>query len=343
MKKESKIRFALIVGIALLVLPSFLYAQYSLTITAPTGFKYYGDYSGIVYDSAAYMLGPYANPFTVTIVPIATTYEVNGCGGISSINGFYTDWYEIQTWTVNGELTQEKQVTVRVDNAAPQGTATLPSKLTRTGDGFFNMSNRGTILWFCAPVYKGYIGSAFTNTLVCYTSDLGAPIPSDLNLIVDIVYRPEILTLDSITLSNPANMSYVDTTTPGIIRISHFDTADINGGSFAWKVIDDASTDIRMSVYDKNTTSPIVVNGNTLAGYTTKIYTKKKTYAFGDADGNDRIDIVDALLVARSYVGLQPLSFETAAADVNMSGSIDIIDALNIARYYVGLISKLPV
>jgi hypothetical protein len=342
MKKESKIRFALVAGIAFLVLPSFLHAQYSLTITAPTGYKYYGDYSGIVYDSAAHIIGPYANPFTVTIVPIGTTYETNGCGGISSSTGFYMDRYEIQTWIVNGTLTQEKQVTVTVENAKPQATATLPSKLTLTGDGFFNMTNQGIIMWFCAPAYKGYIGSTFTNKLVLYTTDLGAPIPSDVNATVDIIYRPEILTLDSITLPNPANMSYFDTTTPGIIRISHFDIAGINGGSFAWTVIDDANTDIRMSVYDANTSSPVVVNGKTLAGYTTKIGTKKKAYAFGDVDGNDRVDIVDALLVARAYVGLRPLSFETAAADVNMSGSIDIIDALNIARYYVGLVNKLP-
>ncbi len=59
----------------------------------------------------------------------------------------------------------------------------------------------------------------------------------------------------------------------------------------------------------------------------------------GDVNGNGTVDIVDALLVAQYYVGLNPQNFNTAVADVNGSGAIDIVDALLIAQYYVGLIS----
>jgi hypothetical protein len=59
----------------------------------------------------------------------------------------------------------------------------------------------------------------------------------------------------------------------------------------------------------------------------------------GDANSSGAIDIVDALLVAQYYVGLNPANFNTANADVNASGSIDIVDALRIAQFYVGLIS----
>ncbi|MBN1697135.1 MAG: hypothetical protein JW881_06455 [Spirochaetales bacterium] len=58
----------------------------------------------------------------------------------------------------------------------------------------------------------------------------------------------------------------------------------------------------------------------------------------GDVNSNGAVDIVDALLVAQEYVGLEPANFNTAAGDVNGSGSIDIVDALLIAQYYVGLI-----
>ena len=51
------------------------------------------------------------------------------------------------------------------------------------------------------------------------------------------------------------------------------------------------------------------------------------------------VDIVDALLVAQYYVGLNPSPFNQDAADANCDGNVDIIDALLIARYYVGLIS----
>lgn len=52
------------------------------------------------------------------------------------------------------------------------------------------------------------------------------------------------------------------------------------------------------------------------------------------------VDIVDALLVAQFYVGLNPSNFDQGNADVNCDGSIDIVDALVIAQYYVGLVSE---
>jgi lysophospholipase L1-like esterase len=62
----------------------------------------------------------------------------------------------------------------------------------------------------------------------------------------------------------------------------------------------------------------------------------------GDVNSNGSVDIVDALLVAQYYVGLNPAGFVSANADVNCSGTIDIVDALMIAQRYVGLISAFP-
>ncbi len=62
----------------------------------------------------------------------------------------------------------------------------------------------------------------------------------------------------------------------------------------------------------------------------------------GDVNSSGTIDIVDALLVAQYYVGLNPQNFDSSAADVNCSGSIDIVDALLVAQYYVGLVSSFP-
>jgi hypothetical protein len=61
----------------------------------------------------------------------------------------------------------------------------------------------------------------------------------------------------------------------------------------------------------------------------------------GDANNSGSIDIVDALLVAQYYVGLNPTGFVASQADVNCSGGIDIVDALRVAQYYVGLVSEL--
>ncbi|MBN2441924.1 MAG: dockerin type I repeat-containing protein, partial [Spirochaetales bacterium] len=59
----------------------------------------------------------------------------------------------------------------------------------------------------------------------------------------------------------------------------------------------------------------------------------------GDVNLSGGVDIVDALLIAQYYVGLNPVVFADYNADVNCSGLIDIVDALLVAQYYVGLIA----
>ncbi|MBN1696167.1 MAG: glycoside hydrolase family 11 protein [Spirochaetales bacterium] len=60
----------------------------------------------------------------------------------------------------------------------------------------------------------------------------------------------------------------------------------------------------------------------------------------GDVNGDGAIDILDALLTALYYVGLDISStFIPANADVDNNGTINIMDALKIAQYSVGLIT----
>jgi hypothetical protein len=59
----------------------------------------------------------------------------------------------------------------------------------------------------------------------------------------------------------------------------------------------------------------------------------------GDVNEDGLINIVDALLIAQYYVGLNP-DINTLLADVNCDGVINIIDALLIAQYYVGLVDS---
>jgi hypothetical protein len=56
----------------------------------------------------------------------------------------------------------------------------------------------------------------------------------------------------------------------------------------------------------------------------------------GDADGNGRVEIIDALAVARYAAGL-PSSIVMANSDMNNDGRVDINDALAIARRVAGL------
>jgi hypothetical protein len=58
----------------------------------------------------------------------------------------------------------------------------------------------------------------------------------------------------------------------------------------------------------------------------------------GDVNSDNSINIVDALLIARYYVNLNPSPFNQDKADVDCNGIINIVDALLIARYYVQLV-----
>lgn len=62
----------------------------------------------------------------------------------------------------------------------------------------------------------------------------------------------------------------------------------------------------------------------------------------GDSNTDYVVDILDALIVAQYYVGLNPSNFDIDSADVNIDSSVDILDALMIAQLYVGLITELP-
>ncbi len=68
-----------------------------------------------------------------------------------------------------------------------------------------------------------------------------------------------------------------------------------------------------------------------------------KTQAFGDVNGDDVIDLNDAVLAAQADVGSATLNSKSQkAADVNGDGKVTIHDALLIARFVEKLIDKFP-
>jgi len=64
------------------------------------------------------------------------------------------------------------------------------------------------------------------------------------------------------------------------------------------------------------------------------------TFTRGDVNGDGTVNIVDALLIAQYYVGLNPNPFNYDAADTNCDSNVNIVDALLIAQFYVGLIDS---
>jgi hypothetical protein len=86
----------------------------------------------------------------------------------------------------------------------------------------------------------------------------------------------------------------------------------------------------------------IVIIGLYLLLLSTFIHAQSDSHFLGDVNDDKTIDIVDALLVARYYVGMETTLARLDNADVNADSRIDIVDALLIAQFYVGIIRSFP-
>lgn len=166
---------------------------------------------------------------------------------------------------------------------------------------------------------------------------------------MEITYDHAIISINSSMGSNgvdPGLDGYLATAgvpNPGILRISGFDTTGAGPGpdlhlvTIYWTSgYDEGNTSITITVEDF-----ITPDYNTIGTPSGKTGSVTVTASLtGDANGNGTVDIIDALLTAQYYVGLDPQGFNPQAADANCDGSVDIVDALLIAQYYVGLIAE---
>jgi hypothetical protein len=62
----------------------------------------------------------------------------------------------------------------------------------------------------------------------------------------------------------------------------------------------------------------------------------------GDVNEDEKVNIIDALLVAQCYVNILTHEINLINADVDGNGEITILDALLIAQYYVTIITCFP-
>lgn len=83
-----------------------------------------------------------------------------------------------------------------------------------------------------------------------------------------------------------------------------------------------------------NGTFSVSLPGNSVTTFTAPVTD------LGDVNNDGTIDIIDALLIAQYYVGLNPSGFDISAADVDCDGGVDIVDALLVAQYYVELVTS---
>lgn len=64
---------------------------------------------------------------------------------------------------------------------------------------------------------------------------------------------------------------------------------------------------------------------------------------YGDINGDNTVDVSDALLLCQIYLGnVRPTDRQSAAADVNGNGAADVSGALLICQYYLGNLTEFP-
>jgi hypothetical protein len=138
----------------------------------------------------------------------------------------------------------------------------------------------------------------------------------------------------------------VNTSNPGVVSISGFDASGIGVGPdpdlhlftlhwFAQTYNGTTELTINIDHLDDNSTQV-----GTPTAQTGSITLETIVCVLGDFNSDGNIDIVDALVAAQYYVGLNPPNADIECGDVNCDGRIDIVDALMIAQYYVGLINE---
>jgi hypothetical protein len=138
-------------------------------------------------------------------------------------------------------------------------------------------------------------------------------------------------------------VSEVNAENPGIILISGFDPEGKGPGEdmefiiINWIAKLEGRTAIALHIRD-------LVDPDTNQLLSRGFYGNLEiiSFLFGDANDDGSIDIIDALVVAQVYVGLEVGKFEYGGGDVDGNGEIEIIDALLIARRFVGLIDEFP-
>ena len=317
----------LVMGLAVLAAQS-----YELTISnSHSGYKYYGDFSGIVY-APSYTITS-GTPFSISMEPLDQMYTIMGCGGIYT-NGYYTTSYLLDSWTLNSSTSLDPSLEpqlITVDSGNPQSTLQANWAVYIMGDSPpYEYIGR-----YCPPAKDVFVGDTFTTSYYLYLTEATYV---DLSL----TYDPALLVLNDI---QPQIVITADSSTPGEIRVAGFGSAGYTRIlSMTWLAAASGTVPMDTAIlsFTDMSGNPLLINGHEPEADSAVFNLKQPYYPFGDVDGDQVVSIVDALKTAQVAVGLTVNGYEAEAADVNLDNQANIVDALIIAQRYVGIVSRLP-
>ena len=131
-------------------------------------------------------------------------------------------------------------------------------------------------------------------------------------------------TLKSITLENSYTRNTDGTQTVIMPVTGYVRNADGSGKAITLQATSDkSSAPIALFTFEYAKTEPDVMYGN--------------------VNGDNTIDVSDALLVCQFYLGnVAPTDAQNAAADVSGDGAVDVSDAVMICQFYLGKITECP-
>jgi hypothetical protein len=160
-----------------------------------------------------------------------------------------------------------------------------------------------------------------------------------------INYNPAIISVVTVEEGADGFIAAVNTEPPGSIIASGFSTTGTGTGpgsnlqvlSITFTAVSEGTSPLELYVDEivDNALDPI----GDACGKNGSVTVSIGTGLLGDANGDGQINIIDALVIAQAYVGLEPTPFLPENADTDCNGKIDIVDALMVAQYYVDLIS----
>ena len=214
----------------------------------------------------------------------------------------------------------------------------------------YGMATPFTTVWFSPTITNVTKNGTFSTKLTVNANN-----PTSVTQIgyfdVTVSYNNARISVDKskgtngVTALNSGLLISVDNTIPGTLHIigvllgygsPAFDLARID-----WNAIAGGTASLGLKVTSLNDSNgKSLATGDYIMGPwgLPGIVNISDGFQMGDVNGDGKIDIVDALLVARYYIGYSDPGFNDLLADVNNDSIINIVDALKIAQHYIGVI-----
>jgi len=204
-----------------------------------------------------------------------------------------------------------KKFTIATENVSGNATVSVPVKVTANG-GFNKLTISATFdnqkLLFDSVTVSNGIKDKVTQGGYTYSAE-GSKVSVPFTATSDI--------------TSTGTLFYMNFK---VLNLSSSATAGTNSTSVTVEAEEVANTRNEFFVMNSTTSTVFITEGS---------------HVLGDVNGDNKINLVDALYVIRYYNKQQSLAtVELTAADVNKNGTVDLVDAYLIMQYYNGVIKS---